>query len=111
MGESLYGSIIDSIFGESKVDKVISKYFQISDKEKRMIKESQQKRKLMSKSEAKRKMKDIVKLSETIEQELASQKFLEENSSFVFVGKTNKQNLVFENKDKQIKISPEGLVL
>ena len=111
MGENLYGSIIDSIFGESKVDKVISKYFQVSDKEKRMIKENQQKRKLMVKSEAKRKMKDVVKLSETIEQELASQKFLEENRSFVFVGKTNKKNLVFENKDKQIKISPEGLVL
>ena len=112
MGEnSLYGSIIDSIFGESKVDKVISKYFQVSDREKRMIKENQQKRKLMVKSEAKRKMKDVVKLSETIEQELASQKFLEENRSFVFVGKTNKKNLVFENKDKQIKISPEGLIL
>jgi len=112
MGEnSLYGSLIDSIFGESKVDKVISKYFQVSDKEKNMIKENQQKRKLMVKSEAKRKMKDVIKLSETIEQELASQKFLEENSTFVFVGKTNKKNLVFENKDKQIKISPEGLVL
>jgi hypothetical protein len=111
MGESLYGSIIDSIFGESKIDKVISKYFQVSDKEKRMIKESQQKRKLIVKSDAKRKMKEVVKLSETIEQELASQKFLEENSSFVFVGKTNKQNLVFENKNKQIKISPEGLIL
>lgn len=112
MGEnSLYGSIIDSIFGESKVDKVISKYFQVSDKEKNMIKENQQKRKLMVKSEAKRKMKDVIKLSETIEQELASQKFLEENRTFVFVGKTNKKNLVFENKDKQIKISPEGLIL
>ena len=112
MGEnSLYGSLIDSIFGESKVDKVISKYFQVSDKEKNMIKENQQKRKLMVKSEAKRKMKDVIKLSETIEQELASQKFLEENRTFVFVGKTNKKNLVFENKDKQIKISPEGLIL
>ena len=111
MGESLYGSIIDSIFGESKIDKVISKYFQVSNKEKKMIKESQQRRKLITKSDAKRKMKDVIKLSETIEQELASQKFLEENHSFVFVGKTNKKNLVFENKDKQIKISPEGIVL
>jgi len=110
MGE-MYHSIIDSIFGESKIDKVISKYFQVSDKEQRMIKESQQKRKLVTKSDAKRKMKDVIKLSETIEQELASQKFLEENRTFVFVGKTNKKNLVFENKDKQIKISPEGLVL
>jgi hypothetical protein len=111
MGESLHGSIFDSIFGESKVDKVISKYFQVSSKEKRMIKESQQRRKLISISEAKKKMKEVVKLSETIEQELASHKFLEENSSFVFVGKTNKQNLVFENKNKQIRISPEGFII
>jgi hypothetical protein len=111
MGESLHGSIFDSIFGESKIDKVISKYFQVSSKEKRMIKESQQRRKLISISEAKKKMKEVVKLSETIEQELASHKFLEENSSFVFVGKTNKQNLVFENKNKQIRISPEGFII
>jgi hypothetical protein len=110
MGE-MYHSIIDSIFGESKIDKVISKYFQVSDKEQRMIKESQQKRRLVTKSDAKRKMKDVIKVSETSEQERASQKFLEEKRTFVFVGKTNKKNLVFENKDKQIKISPEGLVL
>ena len=111
MGESLHGSIFDSIFGESKIDKVISKYFQVSNKERRMIKESQQKRKLVYKSDAKRKMKDVIKLSETIEQELASQKFLEENRSFVFIGKTNRKNLIFENKNKQIKISPEGFIL
>ena len=28
-----------------------------------------------------------------------------------FVGVTNKKNLVFENKGKQIKISPEGLLV
>ena len=56
-------------------------------------------------------MKDVIKLSETIEQELASQKFLEENRSFVFIGKTNRKNLIFENKNKQIKISPEGFIL
>jgi hypothetical protein len=56
-------------------------------------------------------MASVINLSETIEQELASRKFLEENSSFVFVGKTNKNNLIFENNKKQIKISPDGFVL
>jgi hypothetical protein len=56
-------------------------------------------------------MNSVVKLTETIEQELASQKFLEENSSAKIIGKTNKNNLVFENKGKEIKITPEGLLV
>jgi hypothetical protein len=56
-------------------------------------------------------MNAVVKLTETIEQELAAQKFLEENTQAKIVGKTNKKNLVFENKGSQVKISPEGLIL
>jgi len=106
-----YGSIFDSIFGESKVDKVISKYFHITKEEKTKLKESRKEKQLINKSIAKQKMKEVKTFTETIEQEFASEKFLQENSSFVFVGKTNKKNLVFENKDKQIKISPEGTIL
>jgi hypothetical protein len=36
---------------------------------------------------------------------------LEENVKSKFIGITNKKNLVFENKGKQVKISPEGLVI
>ena len=87
------GAIFDSIFGESKVDKVISKYFEISKKE---ILENRQKiseRKKQNISFVKKQMGEVKKLVETVEQELASQKFLE------------------ENKGKQIKISPEGLLV
>ena len=56
-------------------------------------------------------MKEVVKLTETIEQELASKKFLEENRNAKVIGLTNKKNLVFENKGKQVKISPEGLLV
>ena len=97
MGENANGAIFDSIFRESKVDKVISKYFEKSKKE---IDENYQK-----------KMSSVIKLTETIEQELASKKFLKENVNFNFVGKTNKKNLIFENKNRQVKISPKGLVL
>ena len=62
-------------------------------------------------SEVKRQMKEVVKFTETIEQELASKKFLEENKGAKVVGLTNKKNLVFENKGKQVKISPEGLLV
>jgi len=105
------GAIFDSIFGESKVDKVLSKYFEVSKKE---IVENRQKtaeRKTKTITEIRRKMKSVVKLTETIEQELASQKFLEENIGAKIVGKTNKNNLVFESKAKEIKITPEGLLV
>ena len=105
------GAIIDSIFGESTVDKVISKYFEVSKKEILENKERQTKKKLATISEVRKQMKSVVKLTETIEQELAAQKFLEENISAKIVGKTNKKNLVFENKGKEVKISPEGLLL
>jgi hypothetical protein len=105
------GAIFDSIFGESKVDKVLSKYFEVSKKE---IVENRQKtaeKKTRTITEVRRQMNSVVKLTETIEQELASQKFLEENSSAKIIGKTNKNNLVFENKGKEIKITPEGLLV
>mgnify|MGYP003344290680 FL=1 len=56
-------------------------------------------------------MSEVTRMTESVEQELSAQKFLEENKGFTFVGKTNKKNLVFENKEKQVKISPEGLVI
>jgi hypothetical protein len=102
------GSIIDSIFGESKVDKVISKYFELTKKE---ILENKQPQTKKNVSQVSGQMKEVIKLSETIEQELAAQKFLQKNSSAKILGLTNKKNLVFENKGKQVKISPEGLLV
>jgi hypothetical protein len=110
MGES-NGAIFDSIFKESKVDKVISKYFEVSKKEILENRERKTNKQQQIKESVRTKMKDVVKMTETFEQELAAKKFLEENLSFQFVGITNKKNLVFENKTKQIKISPEGLVI
>jgi hypothetical protein len=111
MGEDSTGAIFDSIFKESKVDKVISKYFEVTKSEIREQQEKKAKQQLKEKSDIKKKMNSVVKLAETFEQELASQKFLEENNKFTFIGKTNRKNLVFENNGKQIKISPEGIVI
>ena len=110
MGES-NGAIFDSIFKESKVDKVISKYFEVSKKEILENRERKANKQQQIKEAVRTKMKDVVKMTETFEQELAAKKFLEENVNFQFVGITNKKNLVFENKTKQVKISPEGLVI
>jgi len=106
-----YGAIMDHIFGESKVDKVISKYFEVTKKEILENREKNAQKQIQKISEVKRQMKEVVKLTETIEQELASKKFLEENRNAKVIGLTNKKNLVFENKGKQVKISPEGLLV
>jgi|688.fasta_scaffold165918_2 hypothetical protein len=105
------GAIFDSIFGESKVDKVISKYFEMSKKEIREQKEKQVKLQLQKKSVVKNIMESVTKMTETIEQELAAEKFVKENINSKFIGVTNKKNLVFETKSGQVKITPNGEIL
>ena len=105
------GAIFDSIFGESKVDKVISKYFEMSKKEIREQKEKQVKIQLQKKAVVKNIMESVTKMTETIEQELAAEKFVKENINSKFIGITNKKNLVFETKSGQVKITPNGEIL
>ena len=105
------GPIFDAIFKESKVDKVLSKYFEITENEKKSDNIISEERKQQNIQKSKLMMEKVGKLSTSLEQELAGKKFLEENSNYHFVGRTNKNNLVFEFKDKQIKVSPEGIVL
>jgi hypothetical protein len=105
------GAIFDSIFGESKVDKVISKYFEVSKKEIREGKEKQITEIAKKKAVVNQIMESVVKMTETIEQELSAKKFLQENTNSKFVGITNKKNLVFETKKGQVRISPSGDVI
>jgi len=109
--KSTNGAIFDSIFGESKIDKVISKYFEISKKEILENREKFGERKKQSMISLKRQMTEVKRLGESIEQKMAAKKFLEENINATIIGKSNKKNLVFENKGKQVKISPEGLLV
>lgn len=109
--EGQAGPIFDAIFRESKVDKVLNKYFEITENEKKVnsiIKEERQKEKI---SKSKSMIEKVGKLSISLEQELASKKFLEENVDYVLIGRTNKNNLVFENKNESVKVSPEGIIL
>ena len=105
------GAIFDSIFGESKVDKVISKYFEVTKKEIREGKEKQVQKTLNKKTQVKQLMESVSKMTTTIEQELSAEKFLKENANSNFVGITNKKNLVFETKQGQVKITPNGEII
>jgi len=104
-------SMVDELFGESKVDKVLEKYFVITEEEKQINEEKKVKRFLSEKVKNVSVRKEIKRLSETIEQELTSEFLIKENDSIKFLGKTNKNNLVFETDGKQLKVSPKGELL
>ncbi len=121
MGDDMEGDVeieeptesysFENAMSESKIDKVLSKYFEVSDSEVKQSKLMYESRKNEVKTNAKKSVTQIERLSETIEQELSAKKFLEENNFYNFIGKTNKNNLVFEYKNKQVRISEEGLLL
>jgi hypothetical protein len=110
-GYSNNGAIFDSIFGESQVDKVISKYFEVSKSEIREQKERQVQKQVQKRTIVKTIMESVTKMTETIEQELAAEKFVKENINSKIIGVTNKKNLVFETKSGQVKITPNGEIL
>ena len=96
--------IMDEIFSESKVDKVLTSYFEITESEKKEKKQKLVETKKVS-------VNSIKRLSETIEQELAAEFIVRENSNYKLVGKTNKKNLVFEHNGEQIRVTTKGEVL
>ena len=91
--------IMDGIFGESNVDKVLEKYFLVSESEKK------------TNTKKKNKSISVVSLAESIVQKTAVEFMLSESKELKFLGKTNKGNLIFEHQGKQIKVTTEGEVL
>jgi len=98
--------MIESIFSESKVDNILKKYFVIDEKEKRTIKENTEKK--IQKLKIEQRIKNI---SESISQEVSSRKFVKQNPNAKLIGKTKSKNLVFENNNKKVVISPKGQIL
>ncbi len=104
-------SMVDEIFGESKVDKVLEKYFVVTDGEKKITESKKIKKFLAEKVNSISVKKEIKRLSESIEQELTSEFILKENTNIKFLGKTNKGNLIFESGKKQFKVTSKGELL
>lgn len=110
-GEVGYDKFMDEIFSESKVDKILSKYFVITESEKKN-EEDRKVNNYISEIRNKVTIKSQIKeLSETIEQELTSDFLVKEHKDIKFLGKTNKGNLVFENEGQQLKITRKGEIL
>jgi len=103
--------VVEEVFAESKVDKVLSKYFVVTEEEKKEA-DSKNVKKFITEKVQKVKVKSEIKeMSETFEQELTSEFLMKENKSTKFLGKTNKNNLVFEIDGKQLKVSTKGELL
>jgi hypothetical protein len=103
--------MMDSVFGESKVEKVLSKYFKIDEKEKTIL-EEKRKRNFLKEKLRKLNVKDeIITMSESLEQKVSALYVLKENKNAKFIGKTNKENLVFNIDGKQVKVTPRGRII
>lgn len=112
MKESDYvGSVIDSIFSESKVDSLLKKYFSVNENEKKFIVEKKEEKKKFLKEKVRDSKKEIVRLSESTKQTETALEIIKNFPGVNFVGKTNKGNLVFENKNKQLKVNRSGNIL
>jgi hypothetical protein len=86
--------MIESLFTESKVDKVLSKYF---------VNESSKKQD--------KTINRIQNLAESFKQEVKSVKLYEKYGNSKFLGKNKYGHLVFEMDDRRIRISPNGEIL
>jgi hypothetical protein len=102
--------MIEGIFTESKVDKIIEGYFKIDKKEKQLLEAKKRQAKVISESK-KVKINKIKQLSESISQEVGARKLMEKYPNAKLVGKTNKQNLVFEMNDEQLRVNTKGQII
>ena len=89
----------------------MSKYFVITENEKKFVANKKQIKKTVVKNKKKNDLKEIIRLSESLKQKKVAEKVINSFPEVTFVGKTNKGNLVFESKDKQLKVSPNGQIL
>jgi len=87
--------VFEEVFSESKVDKVLGKYF-----------DKKQQPKSTNNVVSK-----IQHLSESFKQEVQSVKFINENNDFKLLGKNKQGYLVFENEYERVRVSPKGNVI
>jgi hypothetical protein len=106
-----YHHMMDSVFGESKVEKVLSKYFKIDEKEKTILEEKRKRNFLKEKVRKLNVKEEIISMSDSLEQKVTALYVLNENKGAKFIGKTNKENLVFTVDGKQVKVTPRGKIV
>jgi hypothetical protein len=102
--------MIEGIFTESKVDKIIEGYFKLDAKEQQLLESKKRQSKLVTENK-KAKINKIKQLSESISQEVGARKLMEKYPNAKLIGKTNRQNLVFEMNDRQLRVNTKGQII
>jgi hypothetical protein len=103
-----YQNVMDSIFSESKIDRLLSNYFNIKTEEKPIIEHKNKMDYLGKKIQKIEQKKDLVNFSVTTAQEQKALSLFEGYANTKFIGKTNKQNLVLIVNGKEVKVTPNG---
>lgn len=94
---------------ESKVEKILMGYFDVKKSEKPLLEDKVKKEYLKTKLNQIKLKNEIVNLSESKKQMDVSLSLISEN--YKFVGKSNKENMVFTKNGRQVKVTPRGMVL
>ena len=95
--------IMDGIFAESKVDKLLTKYFKKKGSENTFLNEQN----LRKEEEL---VSELQRLSKSKKQFEVSKRLTENVKGLKFIGNTNKGNLIFEKNDRQFKVSIDGKI-
>jgi len=103
-----YQSVMDSIFGESQVEKVLSGYFNIKNEEKPVLENKNKVDFLKSKINKINQKNDILEYSISESQKKTGLILIEDYTNCTFIGRTNKNNLVFKINGKEVKVTPNG---
>jgi hypothetical protein len=95
-------------YTESSVDKVLSKYFTISESEEKDIQRKQQER---TQKQYKDTKAQVIRLSESIDQIEAATEYIKEYPRAKLFGISNKGNLIFKQGISEVKITKSGDIL
>lgn len=106
-----YQTVMDSIFSESKVSDLLSKYFNVKPEEKPILEHKSKMNYLEEKLQKIQQKKDLVNFSVSKAQEQKALTLFEGYSNTVFIGKTNKNNLILNVNGKEVKVTPNGRTL
>jgi len=102
--------MIEGIFSESKVDKILKRYFQVDEADKRKV-QNKKPRVMSEEVERKKLVKRVEYVSESESQYLKSKKLIQQYPDAKLLGKTKNKNLVFQVNESKIKITPKGDVI
>ena len=106
MGDEMPQEPKENIFGESRVENVLKGYFRVTEDELPILEEKRQKDYIKSKLTKLKSKQELDNLSESFNQKEIGLRLIQEGSKFV--GKTNKNNLIFNKNGKQIKVDILG---